>query len=161
MATFPPRIGSGSEPYRAGYGPVIRDAHSVLDDWSENRLAATAAKLRAPIVLGNERIMLAASRCEQLSKQAEALRDRYLNLPGWSDPSVAQSLEERVARIQSELHGERLALWGDLRSLMEKVSDAGVERLRTVWLQEIANLLERPSSRSDVPVKSYSGGGLY
>lgn len=109
--------------------------------WLDHRQRSVDAKLRGPIVLGAERVRLAGERCTELQREIDRLRHLRLNAPGWADVSMLEGLEQRATRLSGELHAERLALWADLRPLLESVGDAAVDRLRLAWLGELTELL--------------------
>ena len=124
------------------YAPAVRVGYSdPLQDWLQSREQSVAAKIRTPLVLGAQRFRLAAERCEELQSELSQTRDRLVSAPAWADRQIVDGLEDRAARLSSELHAERLSLWADLKPLAETIADAGVEKLRLAWLDEISRLI--------------------
>ncbi len=128
-------------PYLADSDPSDRYlyANDVLDrdpltNWLAQRQQRAAVQLHGSLRIGWERLSLAATRCKELQAEIDEARSRLLNLPWFTPPGIALSLEERALKLTSELHAERVATWASLRELAEPIQDAGLERLRTSWL---------------------------
>lgn len=137
MTTMPPFRNDVS----GRYAPAVQTGQGdPLQNWLEARHISIATKIRGPLVLGAQRIKLAADRCDELQAELSLVRNRLADAPPWADRQIVDRLEDRAAKLASELHAERLSLWADLKPLAEAVADAGVERIRLTWLNELSRL---------------------
>ncbi len=137
------------EPLSSGNTPKYTHGYqhdSALHPWLEHKQTASQAKLRMPALLAAQRLGLADRRCEELSSEADRLRDWLLNRPLNTEPAQVERIEQRITGLEDRLHAERVAVWKDLMPLLTVSRDAAIEELRSTWLSEYGRLLNgKPS----------------
>lgn len=142
MTTMPRYSIQSGRDYYAPNSAATPSAVGTVGDWLASRRDISNAKLRTPLVLGAQRIDLASKRCDEIQEDLTRIRNRLASAPPWADREIVESLEERAARLSADLHAEHLALWADLKPLLESARDSSVERIRVGWLNEFSRIVE-------------------
>jgi len=113
-----------------------------LSDWLNQRQKMAEQKAVTPAMLGLQRLQLASDRCKHLADAIDDARFKLLNVPWYVEQGAVHSLEERVLRLESQLHEERLAAWGVLRELLSgPIEDARLEQMRLNWIERIGSIM--------------------
>lgn len=125
-----------TEPDYDMYRSDAPDPHRTLATWHMRRAAISNQKFRIPAKLAADRIGLSDARCVDLNKKVEHARDMLLNRPSHTTFEQRMGLEERLLRLEEQLHTERVRLWKDLFPLVTQARDASVESMRNAFLTE-------------------------
>ena len=126
------------QPFSAPAGSYVPATEApLLAQWLAQRADVTADKPRLPAVIAAQRIALADGRCQRLNQHIEEVRTRLLNLPVSFSYADRIGLEERLLKLEEQLHRERLALWKDLGPLLMTARDASVESMRSMFLDQL------------------------
>lgn len=124
-----------------------RSDRDELSTWVTHKAAASESKLRAPAVFAAARIGLSDQRCAELQDQIQTVRHKLLNPRPADPPDMERYLHDRLTKLETLLHQERLALWSNLLPLANAARDAGVEAMRQSWLREYTNIVNASGER--------------
>ncbi|MEL6498367.1 MAG: hypothetical protein AAFZ67_08540 [Planctomycetota bacterium] len=124
-----------------------RHDQDELSSWITHKAAASESKLRAPAVFASARIGLSDQRCAELQDQIQTVRHKLLNPRPADPPDLERYLYDRLTKLETLLHQERLALWSNLLPLANVARDAGVEAMRQSWLREYADIVNAAGER--------------
>jgi len=141
----------GSHTLEPAYTAVPKppsDDQDELSSWITHKAATSESKLRAPAVFAAARIGLSDQRCAELQDQIQTVRHKLLN-PRPADPrDLERYLYDRLTKLETLLHQERLALWSNLLPLANAARDAGVEAMRQSWLREYADIVNAAGDKA-------------